>query len=365
MGTGDARVLAPSYASHYWGPFPAADPKLQRLGSWVSSCSNLETAKPLLGRESSQASFAEDAGWPHQSSSSGHGKYRRPHLLDITIDTIEVDPATMPAAMASWHEVSRCFLSLHPRSGRLPGDGSSASLETFFPDEVPQETLQGQYLVSQPTTLRKAVSDGEGVAGRPVLVARPGEGKMTLKMARLHALCILYLWCRRSSLFGEESMLLGWRALPLRDDDLNGRLATWDILHAESGEQVAEVRMRCSVASTPGPIRLPLLEKASADAAELRWSPPLVDGGRPVLGYSIQMFDTWTNKWLQLCDCAPSTGYELPNLAPTQVYTVSICAVNEVGLGEPWRLEVHTDKGHTECAATINSDSDASSTYLL
>merc|ERR1712151_303547 len=169
-----------------------------------------------------------------------------------------------------------------------------------------------------------------------------------LRTERLHTHCILYLWCQKQSLFGMEVSLLGWRALSLRDQSLYGRLAAWDVTHAESGEQVAEIRMRCFVATAPGVIQLPHLLTVQTTTVEIKWSPPVEDNGKPVIGYMLALLEPCTEDWITLCECLTSTTFVMRNLTPGTAYLVDVRAINEVGVGEHCELEVVTANEQTD-----------------
>jgi len=142
--------------------------------------------------------------------------------------------------------------------------------------------------------------------------------------------------------------LLGGRALPLREAGLYGRLAAWDIADLESGEQVAEVRMRYSVALPPGPIQLPYLSDVTPSEVTLNWSRPLEDRGMPVVGYRVALWKPRAATWLTLCECRPSTTFVVGSLAAGSTYIVDIRAVSDVGVGDPSQLEVLTANANAD-----------------
>merc|ERR1712039_937338 len=106
----------------------------------------------------------------------------------------------------------------------------------------------------------------------------------------------------------------GGRVLPLREAGLYGRLAAWDIADLESGEQVAEVRMRYSVALPPGPIQLPYLSDVTSSEVTLNWSRPLEDRGMPVVGYRVALWKPRAARWHALCECMAATHFTVDSL---------------------------------------------------
>lgn len=154
---------------------------------------------------------------------------------------------------------------------------------------------------------------------------------------------MLYLWRQKTSVFSEDDTLVGCRAVPLRDVDLNARMATYDICDLRRGLELAQVRLRCSLFSVPGPIQLPHLEhEAGTTTFQIHWSEPLDDRGRPVLAYRIAMCDPLTQDWTTACERTKKTSFTFTGLTPSSVYIVDIRAINSVGAGDSTELEVAT-----------------------
>jgi len=319
------------------------------LNTWPAASSSAMPAEP-------------DSRFPAPSLSlpsrpRGASKKRRPRLLEVEFEDITVNAGVFRTGLA-WYEVARCFVSLHPSSARVPQN--AAEVLGFLPVEVPLETQEWQHLVSQLAMLRSGGSLASAATGA---VSAPGDvagsslraqldEKASLRMDRPHSHCIAFLWCRRGSmvpgLSNEDVALLGWRAIPLRDESLHGRLAAWDFAHAETGEQVAVLRMRCSVATPPGAIQLPHLEESAPTCVRFHWSIPLADGGKPILGYQVSLLEPCSEDWVTLSECAPSTTFVVRNLTPGTAYLLDVKPVNDVGVGDGCELEVVTVDDHQE-----------------
>jgi len=273
----------------------------------------------------------------------------RPHILQVDLDELVVQrggcgPMEMdPSSLALLFESSvSYFVSLHPTSS------TSASVE--LPAEVPQFTVDKHHMVSGARSVGPSLAF-DGSSGEDILFF---DESLSMRVDHLDTHFLLYLWGRRSSAFGgHEDSLFGCRAIPLRDVSLHGRLAVWDICDLETGVEVAELRMRCSIATTPGAIQLPHLSDVAPTSLRLNWSAPLVDNGRPVIGYSITILEPCAEEWTDVCECTVRTFFELMNLIPSSVYMVNIRALNEVGLGESSEFEIATPEGISDSDAFI------------
>eukprot|EP00929_Paragymnodinium_shiwhaense_P086780 TRINITY_DN47214_c0_g1_i3.p1 TRINITY_DN47214_c0_g1~~TRINITY_DN47214_c0_g1_i3.p1 ORF type:complete len:430 (-),score=24.27 TRINITY_DN47214_c0_g1_i3:68-1357(-) len=259
---------------------------------------------------------------------------QRPHMIEIDLDEILV-LADAPGADISWYELASCWISVHPTSSRLPRNG--ALPKEVLPTSVPEATEMGSFMVSQPAWLGRGTDD----AGRPVLKVKVQE-RISLLRQHLDTHCILFLWFRRTSVAEASVLLLGWRALPLQDASLYCRLAHWDITHTETCQLVAEARLRCHVSAVPGQIQLPHLEDVSPTTLDFKWSPPMQENGKSIEGYKLMFAQPPSRSWQLLEACVASTTYRLTNLTASTAYLVQISAVNAVGEGEHFKLEMVT-----------------------
>lgn len=231
---------------------------------------------------------------------------------------------------AAWYESMRFIISLHPSSSRSPCLKRPRSVPTAECDECMISSARAVTSVSPPGS-----EDGQPGLGLRF------ESRLSMRSTHLDTHLALYLWCRKASVFADEEVLLGCRAVPLRDTNLHGRLAAWDVFDIERGLEIAQVRLRCSMASVPGPIQLPHVSEVEPASLRLNWSPPLEDRGSPVIGYRIALLAPGS-QWTTASECIKSTSFFIENLVASTVYLVDIRAINEVGAGESRELEVAT-----------------------
>lgn len=281
-------------------------------------------------RQPEEAPPQQPPSWALPDSRPRRNRHQ-PHFLEAELEEVTLR-ASLPEAQTAWYESARYFVSLHPSSVRLP------SIE--LPKQVPQGTVDNQHLVfaAQPAQLRRS----EASEADSECMCADFRERLSLRMDRLPSHCILYLWCHRRSMLNEDTRLLGYRALPLRDPSLHGRLAAWDVCAVRSGEEVAHVRLRYSLWTTPGPIQLPYLSDEQPAEVTLHWSPPMDDQGVKITGYRIALLGPGADRWLTVCECTTSTSFRLDGLRPSTAYMVDIRAMNEAGVGEASQLEVST-----------------------
>lgn len=260
----------------------------------------------------------------------------QPHVLDAELQEITFR-ADLPDVQTAWYESAGYFVSLHPSSARLP------SVE--LPEEVPHGIADGRHLAfaAKPARPQQPRAASEVATNEGEYLCVDFEERLSLRTDRLHTHCVLYLWCRRRSVLSEDTKLLGYRALPLRDATLHGRLAAWDVFSLSSGEEIAHVRLRYSVWTTPGPIQLPHLDEVRPTEVTMHWSPPIDDQGVKVIGYQVSVLGPAEERWRTVSECTNSTSFKLDGLIPGTLYLVDIRAVNEAGVGEPCELEVSTN----------------------
>ncbi|CAE8614063.1 unnamed protein product [Polarella glacialis] len=276
-------------------------------------------------------------------------RYRRPHVLQVELDELLLDSST-PDLELAWYEMAKYAISLHPSSVRLPC--------VCLPSEVPLISLDMHHLVSQPQPGRTqqekqndAASGGLDDGSTKKVHVQISE-QMAMRTDHLDSHFVLYLWCRKRSVFSETgSALLGCRPLPLRDASLYGRWATWDIFDLHTGEEVGQVRLKMTVLTLPGIIRLPHLEEVTAHGFTLNWSEPL--GPQAVSGYCVTVHKGNGETRALLCQhTGPSQrSLEVGNLRPGATYFVDIRALNEVGTGDGFHLEASTLEGRAEMSS--------------
>ncbi|XP_011700590.1 PREDICTED: twitchin isoform X1 [Wasmannia auropunctata] len=71
------------------------------------------------------------------------------------------------------------------------------------------------------------------------------------------------------------------------------------------------------------------------DHVDLRWTPPLKDGGSPITGYVIEKREKGAPKWIKACETGPDCKGRVDNLDEGVEYEFRVKAVNAAGPGEP------------------------------
>merc|ERR1711862_345704 len=102
-------------------------------------------------------------------------------------------------------------------------------------------------------------------------------------------------------------------------------------------------RLRWSVYSVPGPIQLPHLIDVQPTCVSLHWSSPVADSKvtKPVKGYRLRVWAPGAG-WQTLIRFVAETSATVEDLFPASSYLLEVSAINEVGVGEPMHLHVHT-----------------------
>jgi len=299
--------------------------------TWVD-LADLSTLRPTQSLTHASHRGGPEAWARGQSGSPKHAAERlsrnRPHVLEVDLDQLALLPGA-PEVFPFWFESVEYFVSLHPSEG----DARSPEL----PSGVPQATVCGAYLVSCRTPARSHVGDS------PSQPTVHFNHKMRMRVERVDPHMKLFLWRRRSNLLSEETSLIGFRPLPLRDTEYYHRCATWDIWDVVTGQAVAEIRCRFAVHPTPGCIRLLHLVDVRPTSVTLHWSAP-IDGHAVLLGYRIDilLFDGESSWWSPVVECEMSTEFVVTDLKPDTAYMFNVRAVNEAGVGEPCECEVAT-----------------------
>ncbi|CAJ1360324.1 unnamed protein product [Effrenium voratum] len=314
---------SPAHAGRPWATQEAAEWLEHRrktaLAAQPQDADCVRTAKVRQSRPKAVRPKAAD----HEEAQ----RYRRPHLLQVEVGELLLNAACLNLQLA-WYESARYFVSLHPSSAKLPMG--------HLP-EVPT----GEHLASQPQLSKSS----QFTAYEGAELVQFGE-KLEMHADCLDSHFVLFLWCCRSSLLREETVLLGYRPVPLREHNLYCRWATWDIL-GESEQQLAQLGLRLDVISPPGQIRLPHLTEVSTTGFTLNWSEPL---GPSTSNYAVSVQPAEGAAAL----CRQSTcGHfvQLQGLLPGTTYVVDVRAMNQAGWGESCKLEASTYSGEVDSEA--------------
>lgn len=251
-------------------------------------------------------------------------RYRQPHMLQVELGGLGLKTAALDTQRA-WYETITYIVTLHPSSVRLP--------HVCLPVDVPCPSSHTDCLISQPQ-----VSLVDPAPETDVATIEFSE-RLAMHTDKLDSHFVLFLWCRRSSVFHESSVLLGGRPLPLREERLYARWASWDIHDVETGEEVGQMNLKLDVFTAPSSIRLPHLEDVTDSGFTLNWSVPL---GQPVTGYSVTVRESGIQRTAPLIEKVYKTSLEVDGLLAGGTYLVSIRAFNELGWGESCELEAST-----------------------
>ena len=85
----------------------------------------------------------------------------------------------------------------------------------------------------------------------------------------------------------------------------------------------------------PGPPGRPEAADWDKDHIDLRWTPPLNDGGSPITGYIIEKREKDGPRWIKACETGPECKGRVDNLDEGVEYEFRVKAVNIAGPGEP------------------------------
>lgn len=93
---------------------------------------------------------------------------------------------------------------------------------------------------------------------------------------------------------------------------------------------------KISFTDEPGPPGQPEVTDWDKDHVDLKWTPPLKDGGSPITGYIVEKREKGTTRWVKGCEVGPqTTKATVDNLDEGVEYEFRVKAVNAAGPGEP------------------------------
>jgi len=254
-----------------------------------------------------------------------------------------------------WFESLKYFVSLHPHSEHHD--------DIPLPRDAPRGTIDGEMLVSQiqlPKHPEVKVGGYKKGSAADDDAEHTAEGErrinkhpvvtfkecMELFCGKLDTSLVAYIWGRKASMTSEAVTLIGRSLAPLNDFQLQRRSTTWGVFDIREGHRVAEMRLKYSVATTPGPIRQPRLADCKQTEVTINWEPPESDHGAQLVGYKVSILveERGTSEWFSLCDCTKSVKpvYVVANLVGNTQYTFDIRAVNKVGPGDACEFQVST-----------------------
>jgi len=274
----------------------------------------------------------------------------RPHILSVDLEELDLRPEA-DHMKAGWFETLKYFLTLHPHSEEHD--------DIPLPKHAPKATIQGEFLVSEihppkePEVGVKRVSFREGDGDVQSERVRqhtyvPFKEHLELKMDRLDAHLVAYLWGKKSSMRNEEFTLVGRAVAPLHDYQHQRKFTKWGVFDLTDGHRMAELRLKYSVITTPSAVQRPRAVEAEQTKVTLQWTPPASDHGSPLIGYRISiLLDQQHNdgpQWHTVCELTKSStpSFVVTNLVGNTAYLVDIQAVNKVGPGDACEVPITT-----------------------
>ena len=111
------------------------------------------------------------------------------------------------------------------------------------------------------------------------------------------------------------------------------------VIKAENSSGKDEASVEVTVLDKPakpeGPLKIADIHK---EGCNLKWNPPLDDGGAPIEHYVVEKMDTENGRWIPV-GRSKEPKMEITNLTPGQEYKFRVCAVNAEGESEPLEAE--------------------------
>lgn len=111
------------------------------------------------------------------------------------------------------------------------------------------------------------------------------------------------------------------------------------VVKAENSSGKDEVTIEVTILDKPskpeGPLKISDIHK---EGCNLKWNPPLDDGGAPIEHYLVEKMDTETGRWVPIGK-SKDPKMEVANLTPGQEYKFRVSAVNAEGDSEPLEAE--------------------------
>lgn len=85
----------------------------------------------------------------------------------------------------------------------------------------------------------------------------------------------------------------------------------------------------------PGPPGKPVIADYDNMSASLTWAAPANDGGRPIIGYVVEMKDKFSADWIEVVKTTDTkTEYKVEGLKEKMIYQFRVRGVNKSGVGQ-------------------------------
>lgn len=92
----------------------------------------------------------------------------------------------------------------------------------------------------------------------------------------------------------------------------------------------------CQYVDVPGKPGKPELVDSDKDHIKIKWTPPISNGGSPIVGYDIERRDMATGRWVKLNKGPnPSNEFYDDRVQEGHQYEYRVSAINAAGPGKP------------------------------
>lgn len=92
----------------------------------------------------------------------------------------------------------------------------------------------------------------------------------------------------------------------------------------------------CFLSAAPSEPGLPEVHTIRGDEMTLTWTEPRHHGGRPMLGYHVEVREDFDLPWSRVTtEPIPDTTHRVTGLRPGQEYEFRVVGVTEIGVGRP------------------------------
>ncbi|XP_020600716.1 triple functional domain protein-like isoform X7 [Orbicella faveolata] len=87
--------------------------------------------------------------------------------------------------------------------------------------------------------------------------------------------------------------------------------------------------------SVPEPPSKPLVKEMTSSSLVLHWEPPLLDGGKQILAYTVEYKETGVSVWQAAVPFVAGNSTLIDDLTPGATYQFRVSANNEIGISRP------------------------------
>jgi len=91
----------------------------------------------------------------------------------------------------------------------------------------------------------------------------------------------------------------------------------------------------CHFTGVPEPPSKPLVKEMTSSSLVLHWEPPLLDGGKQILAYTVEYKETGVSVWQAAVPFVAGNSTLIDDLTPGATYQFRVSANNEIGISRP------------------------------